>query len=312
MNRVIGLIAALCLMGLPLRAVDNVTLSGVTYSSGSSLTIDASDTLTTSGTVTVASGANITLRAGVRIYLEPGFSVQSGATFQALVTPDAIKSTPTITWSPPTAITYGTVLSSTQLNATASVAGTFTYSPAAGATLNAGTGQTLSVVFTPTDTTNYNSVSATVALTVNKAGGTVTLGGMVAIYDGSAKAATATTSPAGLAVTFTYDAGSGPTGTAPSGIGSYTVLGTINDSNYTGAAAGTLTIFDPNLDADGDGLPNGWEIAHGLNPNDPSDAGAASAHDGTLTNLDCYKLGLDPGTTVTTGDLKLNVHQPNN
>ena len=39
----------------------------------------------------------------------------------------------------PATISYGIALSSTQLNATANVAGTFTYLPAAGTVLKAGT-----------------------------------------------------------------------------------------------------------------------------------------------------------------------------
>ena len=45
------------------------------------------------------------------------------------------KATPTITWATPAAITYGTALSSTQLNATGSVAGTTVYSPVSGTVL---------------------------------------------------------------------------------------------------------------------------------------------------------------------------------
>src|ERR1035438_6837077 len=61
--------------------------------------------------------------------------------------------TPTITWAKPAAIPYGTALSAVQLNASSGgVAGTFTYVPAVGAVLTAGT-QTLSVTFAPTDTT---------------------------------------------------------------------------------------------------------------------------------------------------------------
>ncbi|MHB8653746.1 MAG: hypothetical protein ACYDA9_07695 [Terriglobia bacterium] len=56
--------------------------------------------------------------------------------------------TPSVTWATPAAIKYGTALNSTQLNATASVAGSFSYSPAAGTILSAGT-QTLTVTFTP-------------------------------------------------------------------------------------------------------------------------------------------------------------------
>ncbi len=89
-----------------------------------------------------------------------------------LVNP-AAKSTPVITWAAPAAITYGTQLSTTQLDAKASVPGSFVYSPATGSTLTAGT-HSLSVTFTPTDTTTYNSATATVSLLVNKATPTIT------------------------------------------------------------------------------------------------------------------------------------------
>lgn len=69
------------------------------------------------------------------------------------------------------AVGDGSTLSSTQLDASAtgaggvSVPGTFVYSPAAGTTPAAGS-DTLSVTFTPTDTTDYNTATATVTLTV--------------------------------------------------------------------------------------------------------------------------------------------------
>src|SRR6202035_4664166 len=75
--------------------------------------------------------------------------------------------TPTITWSNPVGITYGTALSATQLNATASVPGALVYSPAAGVVPAAGT-DTLSVTFTPTDTTNYSTITKTITLTVTQ------------------------------------------------------------------------------------------------------------------------------------------------
>ncbi|MBT0895734.1 putative Ig domain-containing protein, partial [Geobacter hydrogenophilus] len=78
------------------------------------------------------------------------------------------KQTPVITWNNPAAITYGTALNATQLNATANVAGTFAYTPSSGTVLNAGT-QTLSVTFTPTDTATYTTATKSVTLTVNKA-----------------------------------------------------------------------------------------------------------------------------------------------
>src|SRR5438105_8956252 len=76
---------------------------------------------------------------------------------------------PAITWSTPADIIYGTALSTTQLNASASVAGTVVYTPAAGAVLNAGSAQTLSVTFTPTDAANYTTATKTVSINVLKA-----------------------------------------------------------------------------------------------------------------------------------------------
>src|SRR5207245_10535788 len=51
-----------------------------------------------------------------------------------------VRATPTITWADAGDITYGTTLGATQLTATADVAGTFVYTPAAGTLLNAGNG----------------------------------------------------------------------------------------------------------------------------------------------------------------------------
>jgi hypothetical protein len=75
------------------------------------------------------------------------------------------KAPPTITWPAPSSIKFPTPLGSKQLNATASVPGTFVYSPPAGTVLKVGT-YTLSVTFTPTDTADYQTATATVPLTV--------------------------------------------------------------------------------------------------------------------------------------------------
>ena len=73
---------------------------------------------------------------------------------------------PPLAWNP-TALTYGTPLGAAQLNATSSLAGSYAYTPAAGAILNAGS-QTLSVTFTPSDP-SYSTLTQTAQLTVNKA-----------------------------------------------------------------------------------------------------------------------------------------------
>jgi hypothetical protein len=69
-----------------------------------------------------------------------------------------------VDWARPSAISYGTALSATQLNAEASVAGTFAYTPAEGHVLAPGT-YTLSVSFTPSDK-RYTSAKAEVVLEV--------------------------------------------------------------------------------------------------------------------------------------------------
>src|SRR5207342_1814054 len=96
----------------------------------------------------------------------------TGATATTAIT--VLKATSTISWSAPADITYGTALSTTQLNATANVPGSFVYAPVAGTVLNAGAGQTLSVTFTPTDATNYTGATATTTITVLKATSTIT------------------------------------------------------------------------------------------------------------------------------------------
>jgi hypothetical protein len=116
--------------------------------------------------------------------------------------------TPTITWPTPGAITYGTTLSAAQLDATASVPGTLVYSPAAGTVLGAGT-QTLSVSFTPTDTTDYANANATVMLQVNKALPTITWATPMAITYGTALSAAQLNATASVPGAFVYSPAAG-------------------------------------------------------------------------------------------------------
>ena len=89
------------------------------------------------------------------------------------------KATPKITWAKPAAITYGTPLSPTQLNATAtdvngkSMSGTFNYNPPATVVPIAGT-TPLSVSFVPDDT-NYLPAPKLNSITVNKATSTTVI-----------------------------------------------------------------------------------------------------------------------------------------
>jgi hypothetical protein len=87
------------------------------------------------------------------------------ATAEVYRGPPVQKATPVLTWPTPAAIAHATPLGSGQLNATANVPGTFTYSPPAGTLLAAGS-QTLKVTFVPTDAVHYATGSATVTLKV--------------------------------------------------------------------------------------------------------------------------------------------------
>jgi hypothetical protein len=94
----------------------------------------------------------------------------SAATAQ--VTLQVNKATPVITWTP-ASLQLGLSLGAAQLDATASVPGKFTYTPPSGTVITT-TSQTLSVLFIPTDTTDYNTASKSAALSVAKATTTIT------------------------------------------------------------------------------------------------------------------------------------------
>jgi hypothetical protein len=78
---------------------------------------------------------------------------------------------PTLTWAGPANLAPGTAIGAGELDAVASfngqpIAGTYTYSPAAGTVLPSGVGQTLSVTFTPTDSADFRPVTASVLINV--------------------------------------------------------------------------------------------------------------------------------------------------
>ena len=125
------------------------------------------------------------------------------------VTINVLKATPVITWSNPADIIYGTALSNTQLNATASVAGTFTYTPALNTVLNAGSGQNLKVDFTPTDPTHYNATSKTVTMNVSKATPALTWNNPADIIYGTALSAAQLNATANVAGSFVYTPAAG-------------------------------------------------------------------------------------------------------
>ncbi len=96
------------------------------------------------------------------------------------------KAAPTIAWSNPMDIRYGTTLGSTQLNATVtgisggSPLGSMVYSPSLGSLLGAGDQQALTV--SVAETANYNAATQTVLINVNKASLTITANNATRVY----------------------------------------------------------------------------------------------------------------------------------
>jgi len=151
---------------------------------GQSVTFTARVSPTTAtGTVTFSDGATALgtgiLNSGTATFTTPalgagmhsiaaaygGNSNNQGST-SSVLPQNVSQAAPALSWASPAPIIYGSALNSAQLNATANVPGTFVYNPSAGAILPSGT-QTLSVTFTPTDSTDYTQATASVPITVN-------------------------------------------------------------------------------------------------------------------------------------------------
>ena len=154
---------------------------------------------------------------------------------------------PTVTWPAPANIVYGTALGPTQLNASSPVPGTFVYSPSAGTLMNSGNGQTLTVIFTPTDSTSYTPVTTNVSISVLKAALTMTANNTNKIYGAAVPAFGASYSGfvnGDSTNQLTSQAVLSTTATAASPVGLYSITPSgASSSNYTIAyVSGTLTI----------------------------------------------------------------------
>jgi hypothetical protein len=140
------------------------------------------------------------------------------------------KATPVVTFSNPADITQGTALGSTQLNATANVAGTFVYTPQAGTVLAVGDGQALSAVFTPTDTTNYNPVTSSAQINVKAP--------VLVTTVTTASNAALTFSASAQTVTVTATVSSNPA--VSGGSVTFTLLGTTVSAPVAGGSASAM------------------------------------------------------------------------
>ncbi len=134
-------------------------------------------------------------------------------------------------------ITFGQSLAASTLSGgNATVGGSFTFQDSAIIPSVAGT-YNAAVVYTPTNA-NYSMIVTNVSVTVNKAVASILLSDTNQSYTGTARSVSVSTTPAGLTVVVTYNGSDTPPVTA----GSYTVGVTVNDTNYTGSASGTLAV----------------------------------------------------------------------
>ncbi|HMP72156.1 MAG TPA: hypothetical protein PKE55_02730 [Kiritimatiellia bacterium] len=170
---------------------------------------------------------------------------------------------PWITWPQPVAAVYGTLLGPVQLNAEASVEGTFNFEPAAGALLNAGT-NLLTAVFTPLDEELYGSASAEVLWVVTRAPQSIQftlLGNQVV----TSRVALSGSADSGLRVGFLVESGPAWIEEGELAFGEVgevvLVVSQPGDTNWL-AAVPVTNRFEviPFVDSNNNGIPDEWEI----------------------------------------------------
>jgi hypothetical protein len=215
------------------------TPAAITYGTAlSGIQLDATSTVAGTFGYSPTSGTVLTTGKQTLSVLFTPTDTTDYATATKTVTLVVNKATPSITWATPAAIPYGTALSSKQLNATSTVAGTFAYTPASGTVLTAGT-HTLSVTLTPTDTTDYTTATKTVSLVVNKAATPpITWATPKAITYGTALGSTQLNATSTVAGTFAYTPASGTVLTA----GTHTLSVTLTPTDTTDYTTATKTV----------------------------------------------------------------------
>lgn len=263
----------------------------------------------------------------------PGYATQS-IMLNGSATPPAA----TITWATPAPISYGTNLSSV-LNATAeaggqSIPGVFSYTatPTGGAatavtatTVPATGSYILNAVFTPTNTVDYTTATATANLTVNKAISTISLvGSPNAAFVSNPVTFTATLSSSAGTPTGSVSFYDGSTllgaGGLTSGVATYTTSGLVagshsitatysGDSNFLSGIISPLTetVEDFTFGASGGGtIPSqtvspGGQAVYTMSIAPPSGTALAGPITFTVTGLPAGATATFSPTTVALG-----------
>jgi hypothetical protein len=300
-------------------AISWATPAAIPYGTALSATqLNASSTV--AGTYVYTPGAGVVLGVGPQT-LSVTFTPTDSSdytTAAATVTLMVNKGAPAVTWAAPAAISYGTALSATQLNASSTVAGTFVYTPAAGVVLGVGT-QTLSVTLTPTDGTDYNTVTSTVQLTVNAVTQTISFTVPSPVTYGSAPITlSATGGASGNPITFSILSGSGSiTGSTLTINGAGSVVVAANQAgNATYAAAAQVTqsiVVNPASAAIAVASSASTVLAQNAVTLTATVSSPAGVPTGTVSFLD-GTTPLGPGTlsggvaTLTTSSLAVGMH----
>jgi len=214
----------------------------------------------------------------------------SGATFQVNSTGATVSS--------PSATSSGT-----SLTVTGPVSGVYTVT-------GASPGSVVDISVTYSANSGYAAPAASTSSI--RALATISLSGLAQTYSGLALPVSSTTSPSGLAVTYTYTGTAGTTyatsASAPSGVGSYTVQATINDGTYTGSASGTLVISKATQSSVS--ITSNATVVYGSTLSLTASGGSSSASGFTFTKVSgpCTI----SGTTLTTtavGDCFYNAYK---
>jgi uncharacterized protein YjbI with pentapeptide repeats len=213
--------------------------------------------------------------------LPPGWSLIDGSL--------VFSTTPTLDWQP-AALAFGAPLGANQLNATASMPGSFSYTPAAGSLLTVGA-HTLSTTFTPTDP-QFATVTTTVQISVVPASTTTELAisgdGNPATLTATVQAtAPSTAVPIGTVTFFDGTSSLGSkaldglgqasiTVTLPAGV--HSLSATFNQGPDFASSTGTLAAFDVSDHCTSPGAPGVDWSGCDLGTRDLTDANLAGAN----------------------------------
>ena len=220
--------------GLGLTAAGSVVLSSGTYTQSSALSGGAASILIPAGALAI--GTDTLTVAYTPDTTTP--SIFTSATGSSTVTVTAATgANPLVAWSTPAPITYGTPLGAAQLDATASVPGSFSYSPAAGTLLTAGS-QVLTVNFTPNDTADYAAATSMVTITVNRALPSITWPTPAPIPFGTPLSSAQLDATANVPGSFAYSLAVGAMLIA----GPYTLTATFTPADTTDYATATASV----------------------------------------------------------------------